>query len=126
MHVTNDALKEAIQELEIVVNETAITPFKQIAKIRIARILADQKSYSQALSKLDQIVDDAYLSVVYELKGDIYSATGQYADAMKSYTLALEQDKINGIGNLYLEMKTNEIASKTQSRISIEGKVDNA
>lgn len=125
MYINKEKLDQASQQLAVVANESSITTFKQIAKIRMARILAAQKSYTQALEQLTP-VDDSYLSVIYELKGDIYNATGQYADAIKSYNLALEQDKLNGIGNLYLEMKTNEMAFKTQSTISNDAKLQNA
>lgn len=91
---------------------------KQIAKIRMARIFAAEKSYTNALNELSSIDDKTYLPVINELKGDIYGATGQYQEAMSSYKLALDEVKNNGMGNLFLEMKTNEIASKSHSMIS--------
>ncbi len=126
MYITKDKLDKAKEQLTPVANDSKMPPLKQIAKIRMARILTANKLYTDALALLAPIDDTTYLSVIYELKGDIFSATGQLQEAMKSYRLALEQDKINGMGNLYLEMKTNELAVKTQTTISNELKIQNA
>ncbi|TAL62578.1 MAG: tetratricopeptide repeat protein, partial [Legionella sp.] len=98
-----------------VASNSNMPALKQIAKIRIARILAAGKSYSNALEELAQVDDATYLPVINELKGDIYGTTGKYDEAIKSYRLAIDQIKNNGMGNLYLEMKTNELAIKNQS-----------
>lgn len=126
VYILKDKLNNANEELEKVATGSKVPVFKQIAKIRIARILAANKSYTDALEKLSSVDDNAYLPVINELKGDIYNAKGDYQEAMKSYHLALDQDKINGMGNLYLEMKTNELAIKNQSTISEEKKIQDA
>lgn len=125
LYISKEKLNEAEKELSLVSKNSAMLPLKQIAKIRMARILANGKSYDKALAELASVVDEAYLPEIYELKGDIYSANGQFQDAFKSYQLALEQDKLNGMGNLYLEMKTNEIALKAQSSLVNTQKVAN-
>lgn len=121
IYINKDKLDSAKTELEQLVSGSKAPVFKQIAKIRIARILSARKSYADALEQLSSVENDAYLPVINELKGDIYSAKGEYQEALKAYHLALDQDKMNGMGNLYLEMKTNELAVKTQSTFS-EGK----
>lgn len=126
MDLSKDKLASARSELENVVKNSNMLPLKQIAKIRIARILAADKSYIDALKQLSSVDDKTYLPVINELKGDIYSATGQYQEAMKSYQAALDFGKTSGMGNLYLEMKTNEMAVKTQSTVAEENTVQNA
>jgi hypothetical protein len=42
---------------------------------------------------------------------------------MSSYKLALDEVKTNGMGNLFLEMKTNEIATKSHSMNDEDKKV---
>ncbi|MCL5273019.1 MAG: tetratricopeptide repeat protein, partial [Gammaproteobacteria bacterium] len=59
-------------------------------------------------------------------KGDIYGATGKYQEAISSYRLAIDEVKTNGMGNLFLEMKTNELASKNQSVITDEKNTQSA
>jgi predicted negative regulator of RcsB-dependent stress response len=115
VYISKNKLDEAQAELKIVADHSKMSSLRQIAKIRIARIFAAEKSHANALKELSQIEDVTYLPVVNELKGDIYSAMGQYQDALNSYKEALNEVKNNGMGNLFLEMKTNEIADKTQS-----------
>lgn len=115
VYVSNKELNKARNELRFVVNKSSMQSLKQIAKIRIARIFVSSQAYTDALKELSQIVDTTYLPVVNELKGDIYGATGQYQEAMISYKQAIDEVKSNGMANLFLEMKTNQIADKTQS-----------
>lgn len=110
----------------MVADNSKLRTLKQIAKIRLARILVANKSYANALSELSNVEDATYLPVINELKGDIYGATGKYEEAMNSYKQAMDEVKVNGMGNLFLEMKTNEIAVKTQSMISDEKKTQAA
>lgn len=126
IYVSKNKLDKATVELKSVATNSKMPALKQIAKIRLARILAAEKSYTNALKELGSIDDDTYLPVINELKGDIYGATGQYEEAMNSYKMALDEVKNNGMGNLFLEMKTNQIASKSHSMISGSKKVESA
>jgi predicted negative regulator of RcsB-dependent stress response len=120
IYVSKNKLDQAKAELQIVADKSKMTSLKQIAKIRIARLLAANKSYTNALSAID---DTTYLPIINELKGDIYGATGQYQEAINAYRLAIDEVKTNGMGNLFLEMKTNELALKAQSMNSDDKKV---
>lgn len=126
VYVDKSKLDEAIQELKTVATESKMTPLKQIAKIRIARLLAGEKSYTNALNELSIVDDATYLPVINELKGDIYSAKGQYQQAINAYREAIAEVHTNGMGNLFLEMKTNELAIKTQSTLADEKNVKSA
>lgn len=126
IYASKNKLDRATEELQTVVSKSQMPALKQIAKIRIARIYAAEKSYTNALNELSSVVDNTYLPVINELKGDIYGATGHYQEAISSYKLALDEVKTNGMGNLFLEMKTNEIASKSHSMISEDKKTQSA
>lgn len=126
LYVSKDKLDRAKAELELVANKSSMPSLKQVAKIRIARLYAGDKDYSNALTELSVIDDNSYLPVINELKGDIYGATGKYQDAIKAYKLAIAEVKNNGMGNLFLEMKTNELAIKSQDTVSDTKKVQTA
>jgi predicted negative regulator of RcsB-dependent stress response len=126
VYISKNKMDKAQDELRIVADNSKMLSLKQIAKIRIARILTAEKSYANALTELSSIDDATYLPVINELKGDIYGATGKYQEAMNSYKQAIDEVKNNGMGNLFLEMKTNEIADKTQSMTTDEKKVQAA
>ncbi|KTD19377.1 YfgM family protein [Legionella israelensis] len=113
--IKNNKLNLAKDELYKVVENSKINALKQLARLRQARILLQQKSYDKALAELKIIDDSAYLAIINELKGDLFAATGKYQKAIESYRLAMDESKDSGTSNLFLEMKTNEVASMTQS-----------
>lgn len=118
LYVAKNKLKEAKDELKKVADSSKMKELQQIAKIRFARLLASEKEYKDALNELNTMSSSVYLPVINELKGDIYGETGQYQEALKAYHLALDESKNNGMGNLFLQMKTNELSIKSQSMIS--------
>ncbi|CAM2907351.1 YfgM family protein [Legionella worsleiensis] len=126
IYVSKNKLDKAQSELRFVADHSNMTALKQIAKIRIARLMAAEKAYTNALKELTSVVDNTYLPVINELKGDIYGATGQYQEAINAYRLAIDEVKTNGMGNLFLEMKSNELALKNQTVHSNEKKVQAA
>lgn len=115
LYVSQDHYDKALETLKVVANNSPLKALKQVARIRIARLLAAEKSYDDALTELTSVDDVAYLPVVNELKGDIFVATGQYKQAIVSYKEAITAVRTQGMGNLYLEMKTNELAALSQA-----------
>lgn len=118
-YATDENLDKALEHLQVVANNSTVMALKQVARIRIARIMAAQKKYDTAMSELDNIDDVAYLPVVNELKGDIYAATGEYQKATVAYKEAMTAVRTQGLGNLYLEMKTNELAALSNNKTSL-------
>lgn len=114
LYVTNSKIKQAEEHLSYVSNHSNVTALKQIAKIRLARLLVSEKQFDKALNELNTVVDTAYISSINEIKGDIYTAKGNYAQAIDSYRKAVTDIKGLGMGNLFLEMKTNELTALTQ------------
>ncbi|KTD47946.1 transmembrane protein [Legionella quinlivanii] len=104
--------------LEGVASHSKMKALKQVARIRIARLLAAEKNYDKALEELTSVDDAAYMPVINELKGDIFAATGHYQQAITSYKEAITEVRTHGIGNLFLEMKTNELAALSQSSVT--------
>ncbi len=102
--------------LASVVVASKVPSFRQIAKIRIARLLVAKKEFENALQQLSVVDDKAYMTIINELKGDIFVEKGEYQQAMSSYKKAIDEAKNNGIGNMFLEMKSNELAALTQSK----------
>ena len=114
-YVYRDNYAKAESELDYVVTHAKMPELKDIASIRLARILATEKSYDKALEQLGYVNTDEYMSVVNELRGDIYAAQRHYQEAVSAYRKAIKQVQSNGMGNLFLEMKTNELVALTQS-----------
>ncbi len=115
LFVLHEKYPKAKEELAYVAHHSKMVTLQQIAKIRLARLLAAEKSFDKALDELSNVESNAYMPVVNELRGDIYAATGQYQQAVLSYKEAITEAQTHGMANLLLEMKTNELAAKTQS-----------
>ncbi|KTD08184.1 YfgM family protein [Legionella jamestowniensis] len=126
LYIGFDKYAKARESLEYVVNHSKMPALKQVAKLRIARLFAAEKAYDKALAELSIVSDEAYMPVINELKGDIYAATGKYQQAINSYKEAITEVRTHGMGNLFLEMKTNELAALAQSMRKEEGNLQAA
>lgn len=117
-NIKNEKFAQAKDQLQKVAEKSHMQALQQLAKIRITRILIAEKSYDKALQELTEVVDETYLPVIYELKGDIYAATGRRSQAAVAYQKAVEEAQTQGVGNLFLEMKTSEFAGFSANSMS--------
>ncbi len=62
---------------------------KDVAQIRLARVLVAMGKYDEALALANQKLGAAYESLLEELKGDIYSAQKQAEQARTAYERAI-------------------------------------
>ena len=111
LYVSREKYNLAEKELIYVAAHSKMSALQQVARIRLARLLAADKAYDKALDELAKVKDQTYLPVINELKGDIYAATGRYEQAVSFYRQAINDVQTKGMGNLFLEMKTNELAA---------------
>lgn len=118
--VARNKMDSARDELNQVIASSRVDALRQVARLRMARIYLQTKAYDKALSELQNVDDQAYLAVINELKGDLFAATGKYQEAFASYRLAMAESKSSGMNNLFLEMKTNEVAAMNQS-LNVKG-----
>lgn len=112
------AYDKASSHLLTVVNNDNNSALTQIAKLRLARIFLMKKQYQPALSAIDKLSNDSYISLVNELRGDIYTAMGEFDKAKLAYEEALSTTRKQKVGNLFLEMKTNDVARQQMSEQS--------
>ncbi len=110
MAAEKKAYAKAIPHLNEVIKNDSSSALTQIAKLRLARILLAQKEYQSALETIDKLSNESYISMVKELRGDIYLAKGDFGKAKIAYGEALSTARKQKMGNLFLEMKTNDIA----------------
>lgn len=115
LYVAREKYSAAKKELHAVLEHSKMDVLQELAKIRLARLLATEKSYDLALNELNKIDSTAYLPLVNELRGDILEAKGLHQEAVASYREALSQVQKKGMGNLFLEMKTTELLALTHS-----------
>ncbi|AAU47556.1 tetratricopeptide repeat protein [Burkholderia pseudomallei] len=64
--------------------------YKQIAKLRLASLLLDEKAYDAGLALLSGTPSDAFKGAVADRRGDLLAAQGKSDDAKAAYKLALD------------------------------------
>ncbi|MGU7780631.1 YfgM family protein [Burkholderia sp. PU8-34] len=64
--------------------------YKQIAKLRLASLLLDEKAYDAGLALLSGTPVDAFKGLVADRRGDLLAAQGKGDDARSAYKLALD------------------------------------
>ena len=90
-HVEHADLKNAKAQLQWVVEHSPSDELRDIARLRLAAVLLDEKSHDEALSLLEA-KHAAPLDAQYAaLKGDILVAKDQRAEAKAAYQRALEK-----------------------------------
>lgn len=108
--------KNALKALEAVASNSNRPVFKQIARLRMARLYLNEKKYDSALQQLEIVNDADYKPAIDEIKGDIFTATGKYPQAMLAYQEAIQQERTLKIANPFLEMKINELTALIQTK----------
>lgn len=107
--ITNKDYQAAQMSLQSVIDTGHINALKQIARLRLARIQQANKGYQQALKSLSTIDDNAYLALVFEQRGDIYSSQGDSMQAKENYAKALKQSPDFALKNPALMMKLKQV-----------------
>ena len=90
-HYDRNDLKAARAQLEWAVDKASSDDFRDVARLRLAAVLMDEKAYDEALKLLDAKHGAAYESLYAALRGDLLVAKTQPAEARAAYKLALEK-----------------------------------
>lgn len=84
-------LKAARAQLESVIERADAPELKDLARLRLANVLLDEKSYDEALKLLEAGHDPAFDAQFAVVRGDILMAKDRRAEAKTAYKLALEK-----------------------------------
>jgi len=90
-HFDRNDLKNAKAQLGWVVESSHSEDFRDLARLRLAAVLLDEKAYDEALKLLEAAHAAAFDSQYATLRGDILLAKGQPAEARAAYRTALEK-----------------------------------
>lgn len=110
--VINKNYVEAINQLNWVINHSKTPAMREIARIRIARILIAEKKPGEALILLKTLEDKSFIGMVDEVRGDAHLAKNDKASARKAYQLALEEIPNGEVTRPVLEMKFENLATE--------------
>ncbi len=104
-------IDSAATQLELAVKHASDEIIKQVASLRLAQVYIDQKNYSAAATLLNQAHDAAFDAQFEELKGDLYSAQGELAQARAAYDKAIE---LSG-GGKWLKLKRQNLGQASDT-----------
>ena len=90
-HFERNDLKSAKAQLQWVIERAPSDELRDIARLRFAALLLDEKAYDEALRELEAKHGAAFAAQFATLKGDVFVAKGQNAEAKTAYRLALEK-----------------------------------
>ena len=113
----------AIAPLTHVMNDSKDNQLRQIARLRIARILTDQGKSDEAIKTLSEPMRAAFAGPYHEVRGDAYLSKKDVADALTEYRAALVAAAESGINPALLELKIQDLGASTPAPFA---KVDSA
>lgn len=92
---TTGEFADAKARLQWVIDNGRQDEMREVARLRLAGILFDEKRYDEALKLLDGPAVESFTMLFANLKGDILSAQGKTADARAAYQLAYDKSAAN-------------------------------
>jgi len=104
-------LARAKTQLQWVIDNAREDTLKDVARLRLAAVLLDEKKYADALALLDAKHPDSFDGLFADLKGDVFSAQGKIDEARSSYKLAYEKIDAQSLYRSLIQMKLDALGS---------------
>jgi predicted negative regulator of RcsB-dependent stress response len=106
---TTGEVDEAKKNLQWVVDHAKDDESRDIARLRLAGVLIDEKKYDDALKLLSAKPSDAYSMLYADRRGDILALQGKKAEARSAYTQALEKTDAQSPYRRLIEVKLDAL-----------------
>jgi predicted negative regulator of RcsB-dependent stress response len=90
-HVEHGELKDAHAQLQWVVDRSPSDELRDLARLRLAAVMLDEKAHDGALALLEAKHSPVFDAQYAALKGDLLVAKNQAAEAKAAYRVALEK-----------------------------------
>lgn len=105
-------LATAKAQLQWVVDNARDDEIKDIARLRLAGVLLDEKNYDAALKVLEKQPVESLAGLYTDLKGDILAAQGKHAEARSAYQLALDKSESGSAYRATIQLKLDALGEK--------------
>jgi len=96
--------------LNWVIDHAELSGQRDMARLRLSKLLLDQTDYQQAIAVAMEAETSAFGSLFDELRGDVYIAQGKLTEAASAYGSALSALEQNAPRGLILKLKLDDIA----------------
>ena len=84
---------------------------RDIARLRLAGVLLDEKQYDDALKLLDTQHMEALSALYADLKGDVLMAQGKVGEARAAYQRALDKSEAKGTYRTLIQIKLDALGA---------------
>ena len=98
----------AIDELRWVMESTGDPELALIARLRLARVLAQDEAYDEALTVLD-VAPGSFSARYNEVRGDIHAAIGDADSARAAYSAALNAEETGFVDRNLVQLKMDAL-----------------
>jgi len=102
---------KAKTQLQWVIDHAGEATLKDVARLRLAAILMDEKSYEGAMKLLNAAHPDSFNGLYADLKGDVLSAQGKSDEARTAYKLAFEKTDEKSMYRNLIQMKMDALGA---------------
>lgn len=107
---------KAAADLRYVMQNSKDDELALVARLRLARVLAYQKKYKEALGLLEVADPGQFAARLESIKGDINAALGNMDAARNAYTQALVAPGADMLDRDLLQMKLNHLKTKPAAK----------
>jgi predicted negative regulator of RcsB-dependent stress response len=114
MNVEDDHSADAVAPLTQVMNDSKDSELKQIARLRLARVLIDQGKPDDAIKLLAAGTPGSFAGRYHAVRGDALYAKKDIAGAIAEYSAALSAG--DGADGALLELKLADLASNEKAK----------
>lgn len=102
-------LADAKAQLQWVIEHAREEETRDVARLRLAGALLDEKNYAEALKLVEAKPVESLAGLYADLKGDILVAQGKMADARGAYQLALDKSEAGSPYRATLQLKLDAL-----------------
>jgi predicted negative regulator of RcsB-dependent stress response len=107
--VDEGRLEQAIPYLTEVMNGSKDSELRQVARLRLARVLTAQGKPDEAIKTLADPMPPAFAATYHDVRGDAYVAAKNIQSALTEYQAALGSGDPSGINTALLELKIQDL-----------------
>lgn len=108
-------LAAAKAQLKWVIDNTREDEIKDVARLRLAGVLLDEKNHDEGLKLLDTKPADSMAGLYADLRGDILAAQGKHAEARAAYQLALDKSEAGSTYRATIQLKLDALGEAPPS-----------
>ena len=107
-------MARAKTQLQWVIDHASEAGLKEVARLRLAAVLLDEKNDADAMKLLDAKHAASFDALYADLKGDVLSAQGKAEEARSAYKLAYEKIDANSMYRNLIQMKMDAAGGAAQ------------